>query len=128
MLDIGQLNHALISTDEGNFADFAILAAKYGHSSDWLFPKDLPPRRAHDTLTHDLDHLVCDNGEREAIVQQLCLAPHTIVVAILSYNLNESQIARLKEHGILVFWGWQSDMIETLSQAYVDRLAVGPEE
>lgn len=128
MLDTGPLNHALISTDEVNFADFAILAEKFGHSADWLFPRDLPPRHAHDTITHDLDQLAYGNAEREAYVQCLCAQAHATVVAVLGYNLGDDQVARLRKHGILVFTHFDSAIIQALAQAFAARRAASPEE
>jgi hypothetical protein len=122
------VRHALISIDEVQFAEFEALTAHHGEMAEWLFPKDWPSRREFDSITHDLDRLVYMRDEQEAYLNRLCAQEHACVVAVVSYRLEDRQVAQLQNHGILYFPRLDRAMFAQLRRAVAARRAGGTDQ
>lgn len=121
----GAVRHALISTDEVRYAQFHALIARRGEMAEWLFPKDWPNCRDFDSITHDLDSVVASSAERAEYIDRLCGQQHASIVAVLSYGLDDDQVAQLQRSGILYSQRCDPELVEKLSRAVAVRRAGG---
>lgn len=94
---------AVFTIDEVNYHEIALNADRHNLRADQIFPKEKYPKGIEYVLDiYDLDYLVETRTEREKFVKRLARKVLLRPTIVQSYHLDDDQITRLENNGIIV--------------------------